>query len=373
MSWNIQKPGDYINGPLTVAGVAQFNSNVGVGVAPSAWNSNYNAIDIGANGSVSGRLGASNTVDITSNAFRNSAGDWVYKIATSSPAARYQVDGSSGSHIWYSGVAGTAGNTIAGFSTALMTLSSVGLLVGASASGNGEKFNANGTIISTGQSIGGFALNQGGFDYATGSRRLRVFSGTSDATASVIELVVGASGTFNNGITLNPSGLGVGVTPSAGKGCLQLSSGINFPATQVTSTDANTLDDYEEGNWTVGLSDLFGNDGTVSAQTGRYVKIGRRVFCFGNITLSNKGAGAAGNLPYIVGLPFQAIRTEGSVVQFYANTSLTTNGQINFQTAAGNNVGNFTVASSTTGTTFLTFAQITNTTQLIFCFSYDVS
>lgn len=37
MSWNIKTPGDYINGPLTVAGVTQFNSSVGVGIAPSAY------------------------------------------------------------------------------------------------------------------------------------------------------------------------------------------------------------------------------------------------------------------------------------------------------------------------------------------------
>jgi hypothetical protein len=156
------------------------------------------------------------------------------------------------------------------------------------------------------------------------------------------------------------------LVPTSGKG-------IDFSATShPAGMTSELLNDYEEGTFTVGLSDLFGNDATVSAQTGRYTKIGRRVFCFANITLSNKGAGAAGNLPYITGLPFPAVRTEGSVVQFYANTSLTTNGQINFQTAAGNNVGNFTVSSSTTGTTFLTFAQITNTTQFIFCVSYDV-
>ena len=103
--------------------------NVGIGVTPSAWNSNYNGLDIGQNGCIAGRVGSSNTIDIISNGFRNSAGNYVYKLATSNTACRYQLDGSTGSHIWYSGAAGTAGNTIAGFSTALMTLDALGNLI----------------------------------------------------------------------------------------------------------------------------------------------------------------------------------------------------------------------------------------------------
>jgi hypothetical protein len=110
---------------LTIDGTG----NVGIGVTPSAWNATYNVLDIGQNGSISGRTSTNNTIDIVSNGFRNSGGTWVYKLATSSAAARYQVDGGSGAHLWYIGVAGTAGNTIAGFSTASMTLDSAGNLI----------------------------------------------------------------------------------------------------------------------------------------------------------------------------------------------------------------------------------------------------
>jgi len=103
--------------------------NVGVGVTPSAWNATYNSIDIGQNGSISGRTSTNNTVDIASNGFRNTSGNWVYKLATSNTACRYQIDGSTGSHIWYTGAAGTAGNTISGFSSALMTLDASGNLI----------------------------------------------------------------------------------------------------------------------------------------------------------------------------------------------------------------------------------------------------
>jgi hypothetical protein len=110
------------------------STGLGVGVTPSLWNSNYKAIDVGENGTIAGRAGSSNTVDIASNGFRNTSGDWVYKLATSNTSCRYQFDGSTGSHIWYTGSAGTAGNTITGFSSALMTLDASGNLIWSPAS-----------------------------------------------------------------------------------------------------------------------------------------------------------------------------------------------------------------------------------------------
>jgi hypothetical protein len=80
---------------------------------------------------------------------------------------------------------------------------------------------------------------------------------------------------------------------------------IAFPATQSPSTDANTLDDYEEGSWTPVFT--FATPGDVSVvyttQAGRYTKIGHRVFVDliiqGGITHTT----AAGSLR-ITGLPF---------------------------------------------------------------------
>jgi hypothetical protein len=116
-----------VNGTARV--YTDVSGNVGVSVAPSAWNNSYNVLEIGQNGSISGRTSANNQVDIVSNGFRNAGGTWVYKLATSNAAARYLVDGSVGGHFWYSGVAGTAPNTIAGFSTPAMTLDSSGNLI----------------------------------------------------------------------------------------------------------------------------------------------------------------------------------------------------------------------------------------------------
>ena len=291
MSWNIQTPGDYINGPLTVAGVAQFNSNVGVGVAPSAWNSNYNAIDIGANGSISGRLGASNTVDITSNAFRNSGGDWIYKIATSSPAARYQVDGSSGSHLWYSGVAGTAGNTITGFSTALMTLSSTGLGLGTSPAGGCrltiQESASQGTAIAL--------LNRN----STQNWRIAVDAAAVDD--KILAFIDNATSVTRLGLTDGGTLLVGPNAANANGGCLQLKSGITLPATQVASTDANTLDDYEEGTWTPTITASSGTPTTVTVNLAAYTKIGRLVSVAFEVTIVNVGT-ATGQLQFT--LPF---------------------------------------------------------------------
>lgn len=58
-------------------------------------------------------------------------------------------------------------------------------------------------------------------------------------------------------------------------------SGVQFPATQSASADANTLDDYEEGTWTPTLTS-FG--GTGLSASGTYIKVGRIVTIFVSIT-----------------------------------------------------------------------------------------
>jgi hypothetical protein len=127
-------------------------------------------------------------------------------------------------------------------------------------------------------------------------------------TQLVSRYVSGVSGahswflTGSTAMTLNSTGLGVGVVPSAGKGALQLSSGINFPATQVASSDANTLDDYEEGTWTGTLKGSVSDPTTPVTATGKYTKIGRQVFV--EITFNGVNTtGASGNIT-VTGLTF---------------------------------------------------------------------
>ena len=91
--------------------------------------------------------------------------------------------------------------------------------------------------------------------------------------------------------------LGVGAaTPSAS------GAGITFPATQSASTDANTLDDYEEGTWTPSFLAVSGS-ATYTNQQGTYTKIGKQVTAVFYITVNVSSSLTSEN---ITGLPFTA-------------------------------------------------------------------
>ena len=79
-------------------------------------------------------------------------------------------------------------------------------------------------------------------------------------------------------------------------------TGIAFPATQVASSDANTLDDYEEGTWTpTYYGDGTAGTTTYTGQKGSYTKIGNRVFIELDVSWSGQtgtGSGLIGGLPY---------------------------------------------------------------------------
>jgi hypothetical protein len=80
--------------------------------------------------------------------------------------------------------------------------------------------------------------------------------------------------------------MGVGGATPSGSG-----SGITFPTTQSASSDANTLDDYEEGTWSPTIAFGGGTTGiTYNTQVGLYTKIGRMVHVTGYIYLLNKGS-----------------------------------------------------------------------------------
>jgi hypothetical protein len=111
----------------------------------------------------------------------------------------------------------------------------------------------------------------------------------------------GISGVTSDGTRITASttiGVG-GATPSTS------GSGISFPATASASSDANTLDDYEEGTFTPAID--FGGASvaiTYSDQLGFYTKIGNLVTCQIRIVLSSKGT-SSGDAT-ITGLPFTA-------------------------------------------------------------------
>lgn len=101
---------------------------------------------------------------------------------------------------------------------------------------------------------------------------------------------------------------------------------LKFRPTQTASTDANTLDDYEEGSWTPGVAFGGGTTGlTYTTQVGRYVKIGKMVYCQGQFVLSDNGSSAGAMT--ITGLPFTSENTTNLVmvgtVGYYAGFAAT--------------------------------------------------
>ena len=80
--------------------------------------------------------------------------------------------------------------------------------------------------------------------------------------------------------------------------------GITFPASQSASTNANTLDDYEEGTWTPANATV-----TLTTALGRYTKIGNTVLLRGYVVYPST---ASGNNAHLSGLPFTAENTNAN-------------------------------------------------------------
>jgi len=77
---------------------------------------------------------------------------------------------------------------------------------------------------------------------------------------------------------LTSTGLKTKTTISVGDATPSTSgAGITFPATQSASSDANTLDDYEEGTWTPVITPQTGSL-TSYTSSGTYTKVGRTVY-----------------------------------------------------------------------------------------------
>ena len=166
-----------------------------------------------------------------------------------------------------------------------------------------------------------------------------VFSTTADGSASPTErmridnagrVLVGTS-------TANTSGAK-----------LQTSDGLTFPATQVASSDPNTLDDYEEGTWTFQFYDAA-SAGNVSSTTGTgyYTKIGDKVTCnFVGVNI-NTSSMTSGNVLYFT-LPFTSSSTKGIAIgsSMIENIDVATGTVGNCSTINANNARGYIILSS---------------------------
>jgi hypothetical protein len=164
----------------------------------------------------------------------------------------------------------------------------MGYEAGYSSSFSGDSFNTfigtqAGYFITSGIKntiLGGYNGNQGSLDIRTASNYIVLSDGDGNPLVST---------NSTSSVALN------GATPKTG-------TGITFPATQSASTDANTLDDYEEGTWTATM--VWATQGSGSGNvTGVYTKIGNVVHLRA-YPQPVKGS-ASGNFS-ITGIPFVA-------------------------------------------------------------------
>jgi hypothetical protein len=161
--------------------------------------------------------------------------------------------------------------------------------------------------------------------------------GTTPSTVAATTVV--ASSTIKGATTIAVGN----ATPSAS------GAGITFPATQSASTDANTLDDYEEGTWTPTQGSGVTRSGSL-AIGGTYTKIGRVVYVKGYLgaTVSVTSVGEL-----VSGLPFAA----------------------DYSTLGGatNNASNIGVTMIASGTSVTSPIAISSTPYIYFAVIYNVS
>lgn len=159
---------------------------------------------------------------------------------------------------------------------------------------------------------------------------------------------------------------------------ITLTSGrIKFPATQAPSSDANSLDDYEEGTWVPALASTGGGAATYSVQAGFYVKVGRRIDVWGRITTATLGTLAAGNVT-ITGLPLAALGTSqffgGCSFMYFAGltTAMVYMAGTVAASASAITIRHLTAAASS-GLTTTTVADLGGTTDFIFYGTYQAA
>lgn len=120
-------------------------------------------------------------------------------------------------------------------------------------------------------------------------------------------------------------------------GVVDLTSGqLKFPAAQIASSDANTLDDYEEGTWTPTASGA-----TLTVTSARYTKVGRKVSFEMDITIT---AVSVGGTQFQPTLPFTAATNCGVAIAGGATTAcvaIAAGGTVLvYQTTSGNALTN---------------------------------
>ena len=144
--------------------------------------------------------------------------------------------------------------------------------------------------------------------------------------------------------------------------------GVQFPATQVASADANALDDYEEGTWTPTITFGGGSTGvTYGTRTATYTKIGRLVHAAFDMTLTAKGSSTGSAV--IGGLPFTVATVVDSLtVSAFQNLAGLTGALMGTASSAAFSIRQHAAAAHAD----LTDANFTNTSRIAGSVTYHV-
>lgn len=202
------------------------------------------------------------------------------------------------------------------------------------------------TIVTTGSSIAirptagtGNALQTGirlyGDENVLDSRYAEIgcFNGSGTNINNIV-FRTGYATTITESMRINTNGnviLQGGTTTASGVG-------ITFPATQVSSSDANCLDDYEEGTFTVTLVPVGGTGGgtITGADYGKYTKIGNivhAVYQLNNVTLPAYTGQFGLSVPFPCAGGYEH---RSGDIYFYPNASWTTGASFVGMTASIN-------------------------------------
>lgn len=137
--------------------------------------------------------------------------------------------------------------------------------------------------------------------------------GVSATTDNAVSRYDGATGSIqNSGVIINDN------NDVTGARDISPTRGIKFPATQNPSSDANTLDDYREGQTTPTVTADTGTI-TTSSCTVNYTKVGRQVHFNAVIAITAAGTGTGAiTMP----LPFTATAAAAASVREVGSTGV---------------------------------------------------
>jgi hypothetical protein len=230
------------------------SGNVGIGVTPSAWASDWEVMQIGTRSSFAQYNSNASAFVLNNVYFAGTSGSSPTYINTAAASAYQQVNGA---HVWFNASSGTAGTAVS--LTQAMTLDASGNLgVGTTGISARLHVDTSAATITTMQST---AANGGYLTFSNGST-VPLYIGFGSTLTAGLSTSDAALRYSNNLVFSNGSTEKMRIDSS---GYLRLAGGgIQFNGN--TAAD-DALDDYEEGTWTATMTTnyfLYCDDSTNS-------------------------------------------------------------------------------------------------------------